>query len=79
MSTDFTRVAEGNVVSVNELVVDKPLFALLGDLQGKRLLDAGCGNGRYSRQFAAKGTGVKGAHTQYEVAPYYMMIEARKS
>ncbi|MBU2540258.1 methyltransferase domain-containing protein [Patescibacteria group bacterium] len=58
--TNFTKISQKSAVSVNQLVVEKPLFSVLGNLSGKKVLDLGCGNGYYSRQFAKKGAQVIG-------------------
>lgn len=42
--TDFSR----------KLVLDAPHLALLGDVSGKHVLDAGCGEGRFSRMLAER-------------------------
>ena len=47
--TDFSRT----------LVLDAPHLALLGDVAGKHVLDAGCGEGRFSRMLADRGAQVK--------------------
>ena len=36
------------------------LFALLGDLSGKSMLDIGCGTGRYAEEFAGRNVNVHG-------------------
>lgn len=38
-----------------ELVLDAAHWSLLGDIAGKRVLDAGCGEGRFARQLAERG------------------------
>jgi 2-polyprenyl-3-methyl-5-hydroxy-6-metoxy-1,4-benzoquinol methylase len=43
-----------------EWVIDPALFRLLGDVNGKRILDAGCGSGYLARILAAKGAKVVG-------------------
>jgi len=40
------------------VLLDKPHLALLGDVAGKRVLDAGCGEGRFSRMLAERGATV---------------------
>src|SRR3954464_7709862 len=37
------------------LLLDPAVLAECGDLQGKRVLDVGCGEGRFSRLLAARG------------------------
>jgi len=41
-----------------EWVIDPALFRLLGDVRGRRVLDAGCGSGYLARLLAAKGAEV---------------------
>ena len=43
-----------------EWVIDPALFRLLGDMQGRRILDAGCGSGYLARLLAGKGATVVG-------------------
>ena len=40
------------------LILDEPHLQLLGDVRGKRILDAGCGEGRFARMLAARGAHV---------------------
>lgn len=40
------------------LVLDGPHLELLGDVKGKRILDAGCGEGRFARVLAERGARV---------------------
>jgi len=40
------------------LILDGPHLQLLGDVKGKRILDAGCGEGRFARILAERGAGV---------------------
>lgn len=41
-------------------LLNPTIFALLGDIQGKRILDAGCGTGYLSRLFARRGAQIVG-------------------
>ncbi len=43
-----------------ELVIDPAMWTLIGDVSGLRVLDAGCGNGYFSRDLARKGALVVG-------------------
>lgn len=52
-------------------VLNPTLLRLLGDVRGRRVLDAGCGNGYLSRMLAGRGAGVVGvepAKALYEYA-----------
>jgi len=51
------------------------LFALLGDPAGKRILDAGCGQGYLSRLLARRGAQVTGAEP---AAPWYAAAVTRE-
>ncbi|HEY1619237.1 MAG TPA: methyltransferase domain-containing protein [Streptosporangiaceae bacterium] len=52
-----------------------PLLDLLGDVRGRRVLDAGCGEGYLSRVLAARGALVTGA----DIAPSLVERARRKS
>ena len=54
-------------------ILDPALEKLLPDMQGKTVLDLGCGEGRYSRKLKTKGAGVTGI---YPVPP--VIAHARK-
>jgi SAM-dependent methyltransferase len=43
-----------------ELLLDPVMLDLAGDVDGKRVLDAGCGEGRFSRMLAERGASVVG-------------------
>ena len=36
-------------------ITDEPMLKMLGDVKGLRVLDAGCGTGRYSFELAKRG------------------------
>jgi SAM-dependent methyltransferase len=40
---------------VRPVILDSPHLALLGEIEGKRILDAGCGEGRFARMLAERG------------------------
>ena len=59
--TDFAR----------EYILDPAHLAVLGDLVGKRILDAGCGEGRFARMLSQRGaivTGIDFSHRMIELA-----------
>lgn len=43
-----------------ELLLDAPMLDLAGDVAGQRVLDVGCGEGRFSRFLSARGASVVG-------------------
>ena len=43
-----------------ERILDSATLAVLGDVTGKRVLDAGCGEGRFARMLAERGADVTG-------------------
>ena len=58
---------QDELASIYEPVVDE----LLGDVSGKRVLDAGCGGGTYSRTLASRGalvTGIDGSAAMIAIA-----------
>jgi len=55
--TDMMRSATGPG-QTRTLVLDGPHLQLLGDVRGKRVLDAGCGEGRFARMLAERGAKV---------------------
>jgi SAM-dependent methyltransferase len=59
--TDFAR----------QYILDPAHLAVLGDVSGKRVLDAGCGEGRFARMLAERGaavTGIDFSHRMIELA-----------
>lgn len=58
--------------SNRKFVLDGPMLAECGDVAGKRVLDVGCGEGRFCRMFAERGALVTG------VDPTVSLIEAAK-
>lgn len=54
------------------------IFRLIGDLQGKRVLDAGCGNGYLSRLMAQRGAHVAGIESADGPIAYAQRLEERQ-
>jgi SAM-dependent methyltransferase len=50
-----------------QLFADEPLFRLIGDIGGKRVLDVGCGNGYLLRKLRAQGADVIGLDVSGEM------------
>jgi ubiquinone/menaquinone biosynthesis C-methylase UbiE len=55
----FERYTEYGDIN-RRYVIDPVIFRLIGDVEGKRVLDAGCGNGYLSRLLSKKGAEVVG-------------------
>jgi len=56
---------------VRKYLLNPAIFAALGDIRGKRILDAGCGQGYLSRLLTKQGasvTGIEPSSTQYAYA-----------
>jgi SAM-dependent methyltransferase len=56
--TDLMRTGTGGVAESRRLVLDPTHLGALGDIAGKRVLDAGCGEGRFARMLAERGAQV---------------------
>jgi SAM-dependent methyltransferase len=59
-SEDSLRATARSGDFAKQNLINPPLFRLLGDLGGRRVLDAGCGNGYLSRMLADRGATVVG-------------------
>lgn len=51
----WTERVRTNTDWVRPLIVDRAHLGLLGDMQSERILDAGCGEGRFARMLAERG------------------------
>jgi SAM-dependent methyltransferase len=54
------------------------LLRLLGDVEGRRVLDAGCGQGYFSRMLAQRGATVTGVEPGRALIDYAVEVEARE-
>src|SRR5882757_1696759 len=64
-------VAHADASDYQNLFLQPRMFALVGDVSGRRVLDLGCGEGAYSRALAGRGarvTGIDGSPRLIEVA-----------
>lgn len=62
-----------------EWVIDPALFRILGDVRGKRTLDAGCGSGYLARLLASKGAKVDGVDHSPQLLARARMEEAQEA
>jgi 2-polyprenyl-3-methyl-5-hydroxy-6-metoxy-1,4-benzoquinol methylase len=61
-----------------ELVLDASHWRLLGDVSGKRVLDAGCGEGRFARQLAERGCNVAAVDLSVQMIHNALKREAQR-
>jgi SAM-dependent methyltransferase len=66
--TDFAR----------QYILDPAHLAVLGDVAGKRVLDAGCGEGRFARMLAERGAIVIGIDHSHRMVELAREVEARE-
>ncbi|HEU5370551.1 MAG TPA: class I SAM-dependent methyltransferase [Ktedonobacterales bacterium] len=59
-------------------LIDPPVFQLVGDVAGQRVLDLACGNGYISRRFARQGAAVIGVDANAPIIARARAREARK-
>ncbi|MHA1211386.1 MAG: class I SAM-dependent methyltransferase [Candidatus Heimdallarchaeota archaeon] len=62
-----------------EFIIDPALWKQLGEIQGLKILDAGCGNGYLSRRMAKKGAKVFGIDFSKHFIGYCKKMEKEKS
>lgn len=60
------------------VLLNPTIFRLLGDLHGRRILDAGCGNGYLSRLMAERGAQVVGAEPATGPLAYARRLEEER-
>jgi len=61
-----------------QYLIDPPLFRVLGQVDGKRILDAGCGNGYLSRLLSKRGAEVVGVDVSRRFIEIAERIEERE-
>ena len=66
--TDFAR----------QYILDPAHLTLLGDVAGKRVLDAGCGEGRFARMLAERGAIVTGIDFSHRMVDLAREVEERE-
>jgi ubiquinone/menaquinone biosynthesis C-methylase UbiE len=59
-------------------LIDPPVFQLVGDVAGQRVLDLACGNGYISRRFARQGAAVIGVDANAPIIARARAREARE-
>lgn len=67
---------DGDIARSN--LIDPAVFDLVGDIQGKTILDAGCGNGYLSRKLARRGAIVTGIEPATTLFNYCLEKEAQE-
>jgi SAM-dependent methyltransferase len=60
------------------VLLDRPHLELLGDVSGKRVLDAGCGEGRFARMLAERGAAVTAVDLCERMIGHALAAEAEK-
>ncbi len=61
-----------------QLIIDPSMWELIGEVKGLRVLDAGCGNGYFSRALAQKGAKVTGVDQSRVFIDYCEKVEQEK-
>jgi 2-polyprenyl-3-methyl-5-hydroxy-6-metoxy-1,4-benzoquinol methylase len=59
-------------------LVNPVLLRMLGDLRGRRVLDAGCGHGYFARMLAARGAQVTGVEPAESLHAYAVECETQQ-
>jgi 2-polyprenyl-3-methyl-5-hydroxy-6-metoxy-1,4-benzoquinol methylase len=60
------------------VLLDKPHLEIVGDVAGKRVLDAGCGEGRFARMLAERGANVLGIDLSEKMIGHAVAIEGEQ-
>lgn len=60
------------------VLLDKPHLDLVGDVSGVKVLDAGCGEGRFSRMMAERGATVTGVDLSERMIGHARQVEAEQ-
>jgi ubiquinone/menaquinone biosynthesis C-methylase UbiE len=65
-AAEWIRIMQRNGDASREGLLDDWMLRLCGDVDGKRVIDLGCGEGRFCRMLAARGASVLGVDLQPE-------------
>jgi len=60
------------------VLLDKPHLELVGEVAGKRVLDAGCGEGRFARMLAERGAKVSGIDLSERMIGHALRLESEQ-
>ena len=71
------HLIEGEGDLVRQYLLNPTIFSLLGEVRGKRILDAGCGQGYLCRLLARKGASVTGVEPAEALIRYALRREER--
>ncbi|MBN2228614.1 MAG: class I SAM-dependent methyltransferase [Candidatus Thorarchaeota archaeon] len=70
----WTQLTEGDLN--RQLIIDPALWSLLGDVKDLHVLDAGCGNGYFTRKLASKGANAVGVDYSRPFIKYCKRVES---